>query len=174
MEHLPTTSSVGEGVDLDLDLHAHGLFFNKFTAFTFTTTVLVIVLIAWVVRFVRYRQSYREYAAGLPCPPFSIVLGTLKSMGEQYAHAPMTAHPHGIMTMIYNKYQLKDMFILDNWPFFRWRQIIICDPNLAAQCTQNHSLPKIRRGRTICWAYHGEEKSSPHGRSGMEEKPRVV
>ncbi|EDN98258.1 hypothetical protein SS1G_13116 [Sclerotinia sclerotiorum 1980 UF-70] len=63
-------------------------------------------------------------------------------MGDQYAHAPMTAHPHGIMTMIYNKYNLKDMFILDNWPFFRWRQIIICDPNLAAQCTQNYSLPK--------------------------------
>ncbi|TGO29044.1 hypothetical protein BPAE_0019g00140 [Botrytis paeoniae] len=105
-------------------------------------TILAITITAWVGRFIRYRKSYKEYASGIPCPPFSTLLGTLKSMGDQYAHAPMTAHPHGIMTMIYDKYNLKDMFILDNWPFFRWRQIIICDPNLAAQCTQNHSLPK--------------------------------
>ncbi|QSZ30934.1 hypothetical protein DSL72_000493 [Monilinia vaccinii-corymbosi] len=133
MENLSITSA-GEA------FAAHSVLFNKLAVLA--TTVLAVATIAGVFRFIRYRQSYREYASGIPCPPFSIILGTLKSMGDQYAHAPVTAHPHGIMTMIYNQYQLKDLFILDNWPFFPWRQLIICEPSLAAQCTQNHSLPK--------------------------------
>jgi hypothetical protein len=49
-------------------------------------------------------------------------------MGKMYANAPVTAHPHGIMTMMYRKYNLKDLFYLDNWPVFDYRQIVIADP----------------------------------------------
>ncbi|PQE13973.1 cytochrome P450 71B25 protein [Rutstroemia sp. NJR-2017a BBW] len=106
------------------------------------TAGAAISFIAWVVRFVRYRQAYKDIAPSIPSPPFNVLLGTVGAMGKMYAKAPVTAHPHGIMTMMYRKYNLKDFFILDNWPLFDYRQIIIADPVLAAQCTQSHSLPK--------------------------------
>lgn len=49
-------------------------------------------------------------------------------MGDQYARAPFAADPSSIVTMMYKAYNLKDMFVLDSWPIFQRRLLVICDP----------------------------------------------
>jgi hypothetical protein len=64
----------------------------------------------------------------LPTPPFSILFGNLKAMAEIYAHAPTDTHPHGVMTMMQRKWNLKGMWFIDTWPATGERQLVIVDP----------------------------------------------
>jgi hypothetical protein len=49
-------------------------------------------------------------------------------MAEMYAHAPTDAHPHGVMTMMQRKWNLKGMWFIDTWPATGERQLVIVDP----------------------------------------------
>ncbi|PMD48855.1 cytochrome P450 [Hyaloscypha variabilis F] len=63
-------------------------------------------------------------------------------MAEMYAQAPTDSHPHGVFTMMQRQYNLKGMWFMDTWPASPQRQLVIADPNLAAQITQINNLPK--------------------------------
>ena len=63
-------------------------------------------------------------------------------MAGVFKELPPGAHPEHMMTTIYRKYSLGGLFFLDSWPAESQAIMVICDPVLAAQVTQKHSLPK--------------------------------
>lgn len=49
-------------------------------------------------------------------------------MAGMYTHAPTDTHPHGVMTMMQRKWNLKGMWFIDNWPATAYRQLVIAEP----------------------------------------------
>jgi hypothetical protein len=109
-----------------------------------------IATVTWVVRFIRYRQSYRRLvsyssltderlltflqAPVLPAPPFNIFLGSLGAMAEIYANAPTDAHAQGIFTMMQRKYKLKGMWFL---------LLASCPTTTTCTCGSGKLFPRV-------------------------------
>lgn len=64
----------------------------------------------------------------LKTPPFSFAIGTIPGMVELAKVTPSATHPHGLMTMLQRKYNLDNLFLLDNYPVSGERQLVIADP----------------------------------------------
>lgn len=108
-------------------------------------TIVGIAFLTWVVRVVRYRQSYAKLvgplltpfdefqltlaqAPLLPAPPFNFLFDNIKAMAGIYEHAPTDTHPQGLFSMMQRKWGLRGMWFLDTWPASSPRQLIIADP----------------------------------------------
>jgi cytochrome P450 len=76
-------------------------------------------------------------------PPHSFLFGHLLVFGKMAADLPEDAHGHSYCRVIRKTYpDLPENFYVDLWPFGE-QYLMVTDPKVAAQCTIEHSLPKM-------------------------------
>ncbi|KAL3419819.1 P450 monooxygenase [Phlyctema vagabunda] len=112
-------------------------------------TAIVGAISIWLVRFVQYRRVSKNLAPNIPRPPFNFLLGNLKAMASIYANCPTDSHPQAAMTLMHRKWNLGNLWVLDNWPANPCRQMIVVEPDILAGVFQ--SLPK----HPTMWDYVG-------------------
>ncbi|KAH8816397.1 cytochrome P450 monooxygenase-like protein [Xylogone sp. PMI_703] len=129
------------GTDFSVNQTTDGLV--SLSNIIFSTGIIIVVgIVAWFVKLIRWRLDYKRLNGSLKAAPFNLAIGSLPGMIELAKVTPSRAHPHGLMTMIQRKYELDNVFLLDNYPATGERQLIIADPEVAAHVTQSNSLPK--------------------------------
>ncbi|KAK6352365.1 hypothetical protein TWF730_009193 [Orbilia blumenaviensis] len=95
-----------------------------------------------IARGIYWRRRFRN-DPNMPQPPHHWLLGHLLVMAKITQETPMDAHPHVQLPFLLEKYGLKEKGImyLDLWPMGS-PMVVVCDPKMAYQCAQQHSLPK--------------------------------
>ncbi|RQM08842.1 hypothetical protein DH86_00002970 [Scytalidium sp. 3C] len=90
--------------------------------------LIAIWTVSWIIKLIRWRLAYKKMVGSLKTPPFSFAIGTIPGMVELAKVTPSATHPHGLMTMLQRKYNLDNLFLLDNYPVSGERQLVIADP----------------------------------------------
>ena len=54
--------------------------------------------------------------------------GTIPGIAGLYKNSPTDTHPMTTMTVLWRKYNLGNLYFLDNWPAADWRQVVVNDP----------------------------------------------
>jgi sterigmatocystin biosynthesis cytochrome P450 monooxygenase len=76
-------------------------------------------------------------------PPHHPILGHLKLVAGIMSKLPSDIHGHVLPHQIERTIpELGPVFYIDTWPFSP-PLLVVASPELAAQCTQSHSLPKF-------------------------------
>ena len=81
-------------------------------------------------------------------PPHSFIFGHVLWYGRIAAQYPSDMHGHYIATVVKKAYpSLPSCFYLDLWPFSA-QFLLVGDPSVAAQFTQDRSMPKFEGIKT--------------------------
>ncbi|EKD21755.1 cytochrome P450 71B25 [Drepanopeziza brunnea f. sp. 'multigermtubi' MB_m1] len=128
---------------------------------------LVSLLAIYIAKIIKYRYDYRKLHGALKSPPFSMWFGTILGIAGIYQSSPIDTHPMCTMTLLSRKFNLGALYFLDNWPAAKMRQLVINDPDVAAQAVQQkgdlakyHEYPDLIGhivGRTSMLITTGEE-----------------
>ncbi|PVH73910.1 cytochrome P450 monooxygenase-like protein [Cadophora sp. DSE1049] len=95
--------------------------------------IIASLLAIYVGKVVQYRRGFKHLHGPLPSPPFSMWFGTIPGIAGLYKNSPTDTHPMTTMTVLWRKYNLGNLYFLDNWPAADCRQILVNDPAVAAQ-----------------------------------------
>lgn len=105
------------------------------------TWAVGIIALSLLIRFLQRLHYHRSLVKGLPGPPHSYVLGSLRSMGEVIAKQPKRAAPQTYPLIIKEHYGLGDYFAMDPWPFGP-TMLVVTDPDMLHELTVKQSQPK--------------------------------
>jgi len=101
------------------------------------------VAAAWLVSLLKKTISHRRFYRNLPGPPYSMILGHAKIIGEYAAKVPSGTGLQILITQMIQDFNLPEVFYLDLWPFGP-EFIILNSPDATAFPTTANTMAQAR------------------------------
>lgn len=101
------------------------------------------VAVAWLFSLLKKTISHRRFYRNLPGPPYSMVLGHAKILGEYAAKVPHGTGLQILITQMIQDFNLPQVWYLDLWPFGP-EFIVLGSPDATAFPTTTNTMSQAR------------------------------